>query len=225
MKKKSLLTITGLMATVAIMFLSSCYPGDTVTYADLDLVTTVYDKETNFQELATFAMPDTIVQIKDTLDPSNNEDLSRAYDDLILDKIRQNMVADGFEDVTGQETVEPDVVLTVSAMATTSYYAWSYYPYYWGWYGGWYWKSTEYYPYYPYYPWGGYTYVSSYTSGTLIMQMSDMRNVTAESDSVRAVWLGAVNGLMGSTNKTDIVTRLTNSIDQAFDQSSYLKQN
>jgi len=57
------------------------------------------------------------------------------------------------------------------------------------------------------------------------MQMSDMRNVTAESDSVRAVWLGAVNGLMGSTNKTDIITRLTNSIDQAFDQSSYLKQN
>jgi hypothetical protein len=127
---------------------------------------------------------------------------------------------------TNPETNPPDAVLTVSAMATTTYYAWSYYPYYWGWYGGWYWyKSSDYYyPWYPYYPYGG-TYVSSYTQGSLIMSLSDVSSATEETDSIPVVWLGVINGLMGSTDKADIQNRLEYGIDQAFDQSLYLKQN
>jgi hypothetical protein len=228
MMKKILLTISGLMATVAIMLLSSCYPGDTVSYADLDLVTTVYDTKTNFQELSTFVMPDTIIQLKDTLNTSNNTDLSRAYDDLILGRIKQNMLDNGFVEATDPENNPPDVILTISAMATTTTTVWYDYPYYWGWYGGWgwYYKSTGYYDYwYPYYPWGGATYITSYSSGTLLMSMNDLRNVDAENDSIRVVWLGAINGLLGETNKADIMNRLEYNIDKAFDQSSYLKQN
>jgi len=57
------------------------------------------------------------------------------------------------------------------------------------------------------------------------MSMNDLRNVDAENDSIRVVWLGAINGLLGETNKADIMNRLEYNIDKAFDQSSYLKQN
>ncbi len=216
------------MAMMAMLFLSSCYPGDTVSYADLDLVTTVYDTKTNFQELSTFVMPDTIIQLKDTLNTGNNTNISRAYDNMILGRIKQNMLDNGFVVATDPENNPPDVILTISAMATTTTTVWYDYPYYWGWYGGWgwYYKSTGYYPYwYPYYPWGGATYISSYTTGTLLMSMNDLRNVDAQNDSIPVIWLGAINGLLGETNKADVVNRLQYNIDKAFEQSSYLKQN
>jgi hypothetical protein len=224
--KRTPFKIPAIVAIFAVMFLTSCFPGDEVSYADLDLVATVYDKSEDFQALGTFVMPDTIVHIKDTLDENNNEDLSRLYDNLILTQIKQNMLDYGYVEETNPVINPPDAVLTVSAMATTTYYAWSYYPYYWGWYGGWYWyKSSDYYyPWYPYYPYGG-TYVSSYTQGSLIMSLSDVSSATEETDSIPVVWLGVINGLMGSTDKADIQNRLEYGIDQAFDQSLYLKQN
>lgn len=216
------------MAIFALVFLTSCYPGDEVEYKDLDLVATVYDKGANFQEFTTFVMPDTIVHIKDTLNEGKNDDLSRLYDNFILGEVRQNLLGYGYVEETNPLINHPDLVVTVSAMATTTYYAWDYYPYYWDWYGGWYWwykNSDYYYPWYPYYPWYGTTYVSSYSTGSLIMNLSDIRNTTEETDSVRVVWLGVVNGLLGSTNKVDIQSRLDYGINKAFEQSNYLKQN
>lgn len=226
--KRTLFKISAMTAIFALMFLTSCYPGDEVDYKDLDLVATVYDKSANFQEFTTFVMPDTIVHIKDTLNEGTNDDLSRLYDNFILGEVKQNLLDYGYVEATNPLINPPDVVLTVSAMSTTSYYAWSYYPYYWGWYGGWYWwyKSTDYYyPWYPYYPWYGTSYVSSYTSGTLLISLSDVRNTVEETDSIPVVWLGAINGLMGSTNKADIQSRLDYGINKAFEQSLYLKQN
>ena len=226
--KKSLFKFSAGMVILAQLFLYSCYPGDEVSYADLDLVATVYDKGANFQEFTTFVMPDTIVHIKDTLDNNKNDELSRSYDDFILGEVRQNMLDLGFVEETNPVINHPDLVLTVSAMATTTYYAWNYYPYYWYWYGGWYWwykNSDYYYPWYPYYPWYGTSYISSYSTGSVIMNLSDIRNTTEETDSIQVVWLGVLNGLLGSTNKADIQSRLDYGINKAFEQSSYLKQN
>lgn len=223
--------ILALSAIFALMFLTSCYPGDEVEYKDLDLVATVYDKSANFQEFTTFVMPDTIVHIKDTLSNNNNVELSHDYDFFILEKIKDNMLSFGFVVETDPENNPPDAIVTVSAMASTKYYAWNNYPYYWDWYWGWGWyyknsENSNYYdPWYPYYPWYETTYVSSYSSGTMLISMNDFRNVDSEPDTVPVVWLGAINGLLGSKNKTDIQNRLEYGINQAFEQSPYLKQN
>jgi hypothetical protein len=122
MEKKVRLTLALVFLAFAGMFITSCYPTDNVNYEDLDLVATVYDKSENFEALSSFALPDTIVHLKDTTNPDNDVDLSRQYDSFILNLIRENMVNYGYEFIENPDTSNrPDVVLTVSAMGTKNY--------------------------------------------------------------------------------------------------------
>ena len=216
----------GLMITI---LLSSCYPGDDVTYSDLDLVTTAYDEEIDFQQLQSYYLYDSVVHIKDTLDEDNNVDISREFDDLILDLVKQNMTDYGYAREEDPENNKPEVIVTVSAMATRNIAVYYYYPYYyWGWGWGWYYKNTkntDYYGWGWYYPpyWGG-SYITSYTVGTLVINMHDVRNATSETDSIPTVWTADINGLLGSSAATT-QNRLEYNINQAFNQSEYLRQN
>ena len=227
MKRKIQLTTVVILLIVSLTYLTGCYPSDTVSYQDLDLVTTVYDTSMDFQTLKTFKMPDSIVHIKDTVDPDNNVDISRDYDDFILDLVKTNLINFGYVEEIDPDNNPPDVILLVSAMASKNYYAYTYYPYYWGWYGGWgwYWPYYKYYyPWYPGYPWGP-TYIYSYTTGTLIMHMTDPKHATGDDDKkVPIIWLGAINGLLGSSSP-NMENRLEYNINQAFDQSQYLNLN
>jgi hypothetical protein len=202
--------------------LHACYPGDDVSYSDLDIVATAYDTDFDFQNAKTYYLYDSVVHLKDTLNPENNIDLSRDFDAFILEQIRENMTNCGYVRETNPGNSPPDLAFTVSVMATKNYLVYDYYPYYywdWGW--GWYYKSSDYWDYY--YPpnWGG-TYVTSYTVGTLIMNMYDVMEVTSETDTIPKVWNGDINGLLGSTAST-LERRLEFNINQAFEQSSYLK--
>ncbi|MCF8366254.1 MAG: DUF4136 domain-containing protein, partial [Bacteroidales bacterium] len=76
--------------------------------------------------------------------------------------------------------------------------------------------------YYPPY-WGG-SYVTSYTVGTLIINMHDVRNATTVTDSIPTIWNCAINGLLGSSTSTT-QNRLDYNINQGFKQSSYLQTN
>jgi hypothetical protein len=44
----------------------------------------------------------------------------------------------------------------------------------------------------------------------------------AENNSMPSVWVAAINGLLDGTDASK-VARINNTIDQAFDQSPYLK--
>ena len=216
-----------LNAAAALMFIAigftACYPGDDVSYSDLDLLTTAYDMNTDFGTLKTYYLPDSVVHLKDTLDPSSNVDISHELDDFILDKVRSNMNAYGYTTPAEPLINRPDVFLTVSVMATKNYSVYYYYPYYWDWGWNWYYKSADYWGWY--YPpgWGG-TYVTSYTVGTLVMMMHDIRNATTVTDTIPTIWSGSMNGLMGSSKATT-KSRVEYNIDQAFKQSPYLKIN
>ena len=94
--------------------------------------------------------------------------------------------------------------------STTYFYSYWYdwwYGGYWGWGWGWY------YP--PYYT------VSSYTTGSLIMVISDPNEETPINRSP-AVWVGIGNGLLTGAYDID---RATDAVDQAFAQSPYLQTN
>ena len=105
---------------------------------------------------------------------------------------------------------EPDVVLLPAAITQENV---SYYANYWGWY----YPSYGYGWYYPgYYP----TY-TSYTSGSLILQMT-LPDETNLSNNTPVVWFAVVNSILEGSS-LDIVTRLERNIDQAFTQSEYLK--
>ena len=75
-------------------------------------------------------MPDSIVFIQDEND--DNEYLTDDQEQIILDEIRSNFVALGWIDSTFTTDTTPDVVITVTGIASKTQGAWWSY---WGWYG------------------------------------------------------------------------------------------
>lgn len=199
------------LGLVSMALLAGCYPQGPEYIDEYDLVLTNFSPTFDFTTTTTYSLPDSVIKISgDLIDGENPDMVSPVYGDEILDDIRQNMNERGWEEV--DEANDPDVILLPSVFTSTtvSYY---YDSYYWGW-------------YYPYYGYGWYypgyypAYVTSYTTGTLMIQMTDP-NDPAASDNIPVVWTAAFNGLAeGSTS--GLVVRIDEAIDQAFDQSAYL---
>jgi hypothetical protein len=190
----------------------SCYPDEASSLSDLDVVITDYDSSFLFSSVQTYMMPDTVIAITDPNDLNNKA--NHKYDQLILSQVAQQLNSLGYTRIYDTLTARPDVTVLLNTVATTYYgtYWYDWYDY-WGWYGYWppYWDGGY------YYPWGTVTY--NYTVGTLLMQMVDSRDQTPTADSLRVVWLGAINGVSSSTDATN---RITRDIKQAFKQSPYL---
>lgn len=213
--------------------LDGCYPDDSISIDQSDIVLTGYYDSVDFKTLSTYYMPDTVFPIRDdTTDKTPVKD-----QDLILNSIEDNMAANGFTRMYYNDTATqtPDVMIAVSAIAVTTVSVGWWYPYYpgWGWGWGWYTSGSRgtdywyggwwgYYP--PGYGWGGVPYYSSYTTGTLLMEMTnpDDYRVIDNDTVVPIYWAGALNGILSSGSNS---ARISKGIDQAFEQSPYLKLN
>jgi hypothetical protein len=218
MNKKLRLAAKLLLPGAVAIVISSCYPRQDTTTEDYDIAATVYDEATDFQSFQTFAVADTVMHITDSTGQDVGIEISRQYDNMVVDRVRQNMIEYGYQEVTDLEADTPDVILLVTAWGSENYvYYYDYWYDYWGWYGGWYGG------YYPYYPWGGYT-VYNYEMGTVTIEMFDMKDYDPNLEKIRAIWTGAINGLLDDYS-SQVETRLQYGIDQCFKQSPYLKQN
>jgi hypothetical protein len=192
-----------------VLLLAGCYPQGPEYVEDTDVVYTTYDERFTFNTKETYAMPDMIVMdVEIDNGDTTYEYMPDKFAKPIFDKIIENMTALGYDQVDIDES--PDLLLTPAAISSTTYfysywYDWWYGCYYgcgWGWY----------YP--PYYT------VSSYTTGSLIITLTDP-NAAADSPINRSqtVWISAANGLVSYAYD---ITRVTRSIDQSFRQSPYL---
>jgi len=197
-KKAILIGLSGLMVITVTALLHSCYPGDPITPADTDVITTFYDPAADFASKNTYAMPDSVIQIEDP--DKQAADISRQFDQLILDKIEENLESLGYERVLDPE--QADVLVLPAVTSTTwlsggCYYFWSYW-----------------------YPYPGYCYpvAYTYTTGTVVITMADP-DATNKRD---ALWIAGINGLMSESGAADISARINQNIDQAFYQSPYL---
>ena len=149
-------------------------------------------------------MPDKIVKIKgDLAEGEEPEFVKEPQNTQMLQKMEANMSALGWTKI--EDPADADLVLFPAVWTNTTVYYWYdywcwYYPYYCGW--GW-----------------GYPSVSSYTTGTLVMTL-----VADGEDYIEPsrVWTAAANGLLSGAYNT---TRVNNAIDQAFEQSPYLRTN
>src|SRR5262245_39528225 len=73
--------------------LVSCYPRDTLTAAETEVVVTLFDEQADFATVRSYAMPDTIVHlVADTL----GDNIRRDFDDEILAQVESEMAAKGF---------------------------------------------------------------------------------------------------------------------------------
>ncbi|EMS32637.1 hypothetical protein C943_00990 [Mariniradius saccharolyticus AK6] len=198
-----------LIPFIASFLLWNCYPDGPEFYEDMDITFTSFERDFDFQARSTYSLPNKIVT---DVEIKNGDTTYIFMKDIyaipILEAIEQNMADFGWEKVAISES--PDVVLTPGAIRnTTLLYSYWYNWWYGGYYPGWGW----YYP--PFYT------VSSYTTGSMIITMSDP-NVDNPINLTRASWIMVGNGLLSGTGN---IARITDSIDQAFIQSPYLKLN
>jgi hypothetical protein len=194
----------------------SCYKDYGMETKDYDLVAAFYDKTTDFAAYQTYMIPDSIHHI---VEEGKEDRISRKFDPMILDQIDVNMRTLGYTKIERpSENAKPDILMVVAATSKEHYDAWVIYPWYpyYPWYPGW---GT--YPpgwYYPWYPVYG---VSGYSTGSVLMSMVDTDQYDAEKQAYKAVWAGAVNGLLDDT-ESNISKRLTTAINEAFRISPYL---
>jgi hypothetical protein len=195
-----------------VVLLTQCYPEGPEYIDQYDLVYSNYDPDYDFTARKTFAMPDKILKIDDDLiNGTGINYVNIAYSSLMLAKIRQNMLDNGWNEVGIAD--RPDVLIAPSAFELTTYYYYDWGYYYDWWYGG-------------YYPGGGWYYpypvVEGYSTGSLVVAMVDPNDISAN-DKARVTWVFVINGLLeGSTSNFN--ARMTKGINQAFEQSQYLKK-
>jgi hypothetical protein len=203
MKTKFLIPI--MFSTIALIW--GCYPDGPEFADELDIVFTIHDGDYPFQNKSTYSMPDSIVKITgDVL--AEDEFIKGIYAQPMLAEIERNMEQRGWTRVTENADVE----LLPAAWTSTTVTVYGYYGSYWCWYNPYYCGGGWYYP---------YPVTSSYTSGTLVMFMTDP-NVLSTDDRQRMVWTAAINGLLTGAYDAD---RINSAIDQAFEQSPYLTTN
>jgi len=211
----------------SLLFLSACnlYPDDDARVDEYDAVITYYDRTIDFGTFKTYAIVDSVRQISFSQDgPDDREPVRNSQ--YIIDLINSNMQARNYDKV--ENPADADLIINAGALTVSNMViSGGGYPGYWwgypgGWYGAGYWWGYPGYGYY--YPWYPITYVTEYEVGTLLIELIDQKNFNPDvSDQFTVRWNAAVRGVVGITDNADIRNRLRIDINQAFEQSPYLK--
>jgi hypothetical protein len=201
LRRWGVLLALGLVAA----FFAACYPGGPEEQGDLGLVLTLKDPDGNFSALQTYAMEDVVHPLIDPND-STSEPLNPVFNQAILEEIQSQLAAAGFTRELDYETTPPTVWVDVGAVQSETwftYYSWGY----WGW--GWY---------------PGYVGSSSFTKGSVIWQMLDVRGIDLEDPEATgpAIWLGGINGVMEG-DQSALESAIRAGIRQGFAQSPYIR--
>lgn len=217
---RSLSPVILLVIGIAASFLlSSCTPESDLPTPESDVVITLYNQQVDFGAITTFAMPDTIIHL---VAEGDSDQLSRKYDQAILSLIATNLEARGYVRIDEGSPDVPDVLVLAGASALEFWYWYSYYPGDdWSWYPGWGWWGG-----YPGWDWSypppSYGPAYAYTLGTLFVTMVDPNKPDAGNTMITTCWLGVCNGLLNPAGPSKLA-RLSDSINQLFTQSPYLR--
>ena len=184
-------------------------------------VTTFHDSAFNFTTLTTFAMPDSVVHL--TPVTGTPLEVTRQFDQVALQQVRQNLLARGYVEDTIPGTQATFVVL-VGATATTNYNAFVGYPWFtaWGFWPGW----TSFTPggfdnsWTIVYPWFSVVGTTAYDRGTLIVDMIPTLSVNPLDKSIRSAWAGVATSTLADSSLTASLVQAA--IDQMFALSPYL---
>ncbi len=204
------------------LFFQGCVPDDSLTAEQTDVVFTSYNDSVDFSTLSTYFMKDTVYVLGDD---ENKKPVENP--EVILNTIADNMASAGYTRITEESQGKPDVVVLVGAFTTTTVSVDWWYPWYpgwdWGGYPGWGWGSWG--GYYPpgYYP-PAYPTYSSYTTGTVVWDMTnpDDYDIIQGDTVARVYWTAGIQGVLNGGN---IQSRVVKGINQAFAQSPEIKHN
>jgi len=193
----------------AVAVISGCTGARFESAAEADTIVTVEDSGHDYTDARTYAMPQEVFDLGDFVEepiPPNHD-----HDELILTTVADQLAAAGYTRVD-LETGDPDVVVTLGAVAQRNWYVYGYWPC---------WGYPGYWCYYP-----PVAVPVAVDSGTLVMSMIDGDVTVPPPDgvtlpAVQPVWLGALNGLL-EQSIPNTARRIELGIAQAFEQSPYL---
>lgn len=195
--------------------MTSCYDydDDKLAEAQLQIVSlTNYDTKVNFSNYKTFAIADSIVIITE----DSNGDIAptpTANGQQLIDEVA-NILSANYTKVDTSESPDLAVTLYAFKVDNVSYDWW--YDYDW-WY--WYWDWYPYDWYYPYYP---YTYTTSYSVGTLLINIVDLKAKDKDSGRYPIVWTGIVRNVLSDTHT---LSEIQSAIRDCFNQGTAFTNN
>lgn len=187
-----------------------------------DIVAAFRDAGTEFDVIATYALPDSVVHLTTDRAAETPSEITRDLDDRILARVRMHLDGRGYDHEPEPHRNPIDVVVLVSAIATPNFTSWANYPWFdwWGFFPGfglgpfdptW---GIE-------YPWSDEAIAFNYDIGTILIEMIDVRSIDEPSQQVNAVWSGAVNGILTPATEAE-ESRIMIAIDEVFALSPYL---
>ena len=203
--------VPGMLAGLLLMLGAACESMPLST-ENIGWVATVVDSTTPaLSQARTFAVLDTIVPLE------GNGIIDHSADKALAQSVRENLLDLGWVENRDSTGVLPDVVVLLGASTSTQTGV-----AYGGWYGA--------YGAMPY--WGGTADPSwafgapvgavefTYEVGTVVLTMIDLRAPRAVTKQVPVLWLAALNGVL---NGSAVLPRVLDGVDQAFEQSPYLR--
>ena len=207
--KKAWLIVPLLTATLV-----SCMKSpDTEKLSNSFVVQTSKQPDAEFNSYKTYYISDTIA-LK-TTNPNDTLWVDAGAKQLV-DAVKTNMNARGYTFVNSNHS-NPDLGLGLTAIKDLNigviYPGW-----WWGYWGGCYWGYCGYPPYYPWYGGGGVIY--SVPTGTIILDMIDLKNAAANG-KLYVPWGAVMSGGLGNT-ANDLQLGVE-AIDQSFTQSPYIQ--
>ncbi len=158
----------------------------------------------DFSKFSSFAVTDSITVVNDGVKVRLNDNTAN----LIIAQVVVNMNKYGYTQVQPDE--DPDLLVDIAYIQRSNTYMypgyWTDWDWWWNWYG---------YPWYgwdPYYPYQMPVFISSYTTGSVVIEVADVVNVATES-TVPIVWHGLVREILnGNHTQQELLT----SIDEVF---------
>lgn len=213
------------LVVLAGLVLISCYPNSPEDAEEFDVVVTFYDQEADFTAVTTFGMPDSIATIEIT--GGQNIEPSHAFDEEILDLIRDNLVARGYQYESNPDQNAPDFVVLVGSAATTEYDPYASQPWfsYWSWWLGWDSFPNVNVSWGVEYAWYSGSVVYSYDVGSLLIMVVNADDFAQAGDNrdIKPMWLGSMNGILTGADVT-VFNRAADGINKMFEQSPYFSK-
>lgn len=200
----------------SVILLSSCGVPNP-TQSELDLTVTARDQSFNFNAVRTYALPDTVVIVQDA-NGSTPPTISSSLNDFVINQVAAHFNSAGYQRLTNPMGSKPNFFVEVSVMNTTQtdvyYSSWSTY---WGsYYAPWYGAGFAYAPV-------PYSYVINSTIGSLIVNMTNPNQPDPTTQKIPTEWVAVINGAIDGTNEQQIQSRIESGLNEAFNQSPYLK--
>ncbi len=205
--------ITGLALLTAVVFTACSKTPDLNKLSSDFAVMTKYDTAAKFTSYFTFSIRDTIALATDNPKDSLWYD---ANSKSIIESVRSHLKLAGYTEI--HPSAATDLGVQVSAVRNVTRFNVT--PGYWWGYNGYtspcYWGHCDDYPYY--YP---YWYSYSVKTGTLIIEIVDLKNASAKK-KLNVIWTGIGSGQIGNS-QSFIVEECLKTVDQSFKQSPYIK--